>query len=125
MSGLIHLYPRAWQERYEEEFLALLEARPPSFGDGLDIVRGALDARLNPQVRRDEEAMPTVADDGADDWLVARRLGYGALAGGAAWIVGWWLAATGPIVADGNGTYRDGSAAFPFVILAVLLLAGG
>src|SRR4029077_17181152 len=54
MSALIRLYPRAWRERYEDEFLALLEARPPTFGDRLDIVRAALDARLHPQVRQPE-----------------------------------------------------------------------
>src|SRR4029079_7068859 len=33
VSALIRLYPRAWRERYEDEFLALLEARPPTIGD--------------------------------------------------------------------------------------------
>jgi hypothetical protein len=51
VSALIRLYPRAWRERYEDEFLALLEARPPTIGDRLDIVRAALDARMHPQVR--------------------------------------------------------------------------
>jgi hypothetical protein len=49
MSRLIRLYPRPWRDRYEEEFLALLEERPPTMGDLLDTVRGALDAHLNPQ----------------------------------------------------------------------------
>ena len=52
MSALVRLYPRAWRERYEAEFLELLEARPPTIGDRFDILRGALDARLHPQVRR-------------------------------------------------------------------------
>lgn len=47
MTGLIRLYPRTWRDRYEPEFLALLEARPPSVRDRLDIVRGAVDARLD------------------------------------------------------------------------------
>ena len=49
MSRLVRLYPRPWRDRYEEEFLALLEERPPTMGDLLDTVRGALDAHLNPQ----------------------------------------------------------------------------
>ncbi|HEV8545666.1 MAG TPA: hypothetical protein VGQ64_05200 [Candidatus Limnocylindrales bacterium] len=49
MSKLVRLYPRAWRDRYEEEFLALLAERPPTFGDLLDTVRGALDAHLHPQ----------------------------------------------------------------------------
>lgn len=49
MSRLISLYPRAWRDRYEEEFLTLLEERPPTFADLVDTVRGAADAHLHPQ----------------------------------------------------------------------------
>lgn len=49
MTRLVRLYPRAWRDRYEDEFLALLAERPPTFGDLLDTVRGAVDAHLNPQ----------------------------------------------------------------------------
>ena len=45
---LVQAYPRAWRERYEEEFLALLADRPFSLADILDIARGALDAHLHP-----------------------------------------------------------------------------
>jgi len=44
------LYPRPWRERYGDEVGALLEARPPSLLDRIDLIRGALDARLHPQV---------------------------------------------------------------------------
>ena len=47
---LLRLYPRAWRDRYGDEFAELLAARPPSLRDRLDIVRGALDARVHPQV---------------------------------------------------------------------------
>jgi hypothetical protein len=50
MSRLVALYPRTWRERYEVEFLALMADRPPSPGDRLDVIRGALDARLHPQL---------------------------------------------------------------------------
>jgi hypothetical protein len=50
MSRLLELYPALWRERYGAEFVGLLESRPPSFGDRVDIVRGAIDARLDPQV---------------------------------------------------------------------------
>jgi hypothetical protein len=50
MSRLLALYPRAWQARYGDEFAELLEARPPSLRDRVDIVVGAIDARVNPQV---------------------------------------------------------------------------
>jgi len=50
MSRLIGLYPRAWRDRYEVEFRTLMAERPPGARDRLDIVRGAFDARLHPQV---------------------------------------------------------------------------
>jgi hypothetical protein len=49
MSRLVRFYPRAWRDRYEDEFLALLEARPPTTRDMLDVVWGAVDAHLHPQ----------------------------------------------------------------------------
>ena len=49
VNKLVRLYPRRWRDRYEEEFLALLSERPPTMGDRLDTVRGAIDAHLNPQ----------------------------------------------------------------------------
>jgi len=126
MSALVRLYPRAWRERYEAEFLTLLEARPTTIGDRLDIVRGALDARLHPQVRRDEAPEPAPIDDGPDDTVVVRRLGYGALAGAAFWVLTWWYAAIGsPVVYDGYGPHRDGSGALPLLLLATVLLVGG
>jgi hypothetical protein len=47
---LLRLYPRVWRTRYQDEFTALLEQYPLSLFDILDIVLGALDARLHPQV---------------------------------------------------------------------------
>ncbi len=46
-TWLLHLYPATWRERYGEEFAALLDdcQLPPLYV--LDIVRGALDARLH------------------------------------------------------------------------------
>jgi hypothetical protein len=46
---LVRLYPPVWRERYGEEFLVLLEARPPRHSDLIDIAWGALDAHLFPQ----------------------------------------------------------------------------
>jgi MFS family permease len=50
VSRLLGLYPQAWRARYGDEFAELLAARPPSLRDRLDIVVGAIDARINPQV---------------------------------------------------------------------------
>lgn len=49
MTWLVRLYPHDWRERYEEEFAALLEQCSLSPLLLLDILIGALDARLNTQ----------------------------------------------------------------------------
>jgi hypothetical protein len=76
MSALLRLYPRSWRDRYEEEFLWLLEARPPTLRDRVDIVRGAVEARL---------------DHGAPDRTrrPARVAATSAIAAGSLWIA--WL----------------------------------
>jgi hypothetical protein len=50
---LVRLYPRSWRDRYEEEFVALLEESPQSVGDVFDVALGATDAWLRPQVVSD------------------------------------------------------------------------
>ena len=47
---VLRLYPRAWRERYEEEVLAMLEERPTSLLDNIDLFFGALDAHLHPHL---------------------------------------------------------------------------
>ena len=44
MRWLVRLYPPAWRERYEDEFLAVLESRGGASSVAVDVVRGALDA---------------------------------------------------------------------------------
>ncbi|HEY7094013.1 MAG TPA: hypothetical protein VH393_12575 [Ktedonobacterales bacterium] len=45
-TWLVRLYPVGWRERYEDEFVAMLEDARPSLTDYADILLGALDARL-------------------------------------------------------------------------------
>jgi hypothetical protein len=47
---LLQLYPREWRARYEDEFMALLEQTHSTPLDIADVVLGALDAHLRPQV---------------------------------------------------------------------------
>lgn len=56
MRALLALYPRAWRRRYAAEFSAVLDAQPPSPALIFDIVLGAIDAHLDPQVAEDGEA---------------------------------------------------------------------
>ena len=123
MSRLVRLYPTAWRGRYEREFTELLAARPPGLMDHIDIFRGALDAHLYPQVpRRGDVDAPTLAGEGH---RLARRLGYGVVAGAGLWALAWVVAWIGPVRYDGYGAYRDGAAAAPFLLGAVVLIAGG
>ena len=48
--SLVRLYPADWRARYGDEFLDLLESRPPNLMSVIDVILGALDAHLDPQV---------------------------------------------------------------------------
>jgi ClpA/ClpB-like protein len=50
VKWLLWLYPPRWRRRYGEEFLAVLEERGFSLMMLLDVLRGALDARLHPEL---------------------------------------------------------------------------
>jgi len=50
--GLLRLYPRAWRERYGEEFLESVGDAPVSPLTALDIVAGAIDAWWSKDVRQ-------------------------------------------------------------------------
>jgi hypothetical protein len=81
MSSLLRLYPQAWRARYGDELLALLQDRPASVTDYFDLIRGALDARLHPQV-------PGAAAVSDKELPVNQRsFGFLAAAGGIIWIL--------------------------------------
>ena len=44
------LYPRAWRQRYGAEMEQMLAGQRPTFRTVLDLVAGAIDARLNPHL---------------------------------------------------------------------------
>jgi hypothetical protein len=50
MKYLLWLYPRAWRARYGDELAELLDTERCSLILILDVVRGAIDAHLRPQV---------------------------------------------------------------------------
>jgi hypothetical protein len=56
---LVGLYPRAWRERYEEEFVAMLEQDSASLSGLLDVALGVLDAWLWPQVTSEGRSIVT------------------------------------------------------------------
>jgi hypothetical protein len=51
MNWLLRLYPAPWRERYGEEFSAVLASQRSSPGLIFDVIGGAIDAHLNPQIR--------------------------------------------------------------------------
>ncbi len=51
MSWLLRLYPARWRERYGEEFGAVLANQRASLGLVLDVLGGAIDAHLHPQIQ--------------------------------------------------------------------------
>lgn len=67
---LLRCYPAAWRERYADEFLALLEQRPPGIVQVLDIAGAAVDARLHPQLR---QGPALAAGPAGPELLVASR----------------------------------------------------
>jgi hypothetical protein len=111
MSRLVGLYPAAWRHRYEAEFCDLLAERPPTLRDRLDIIRGALDARLHPQV--------------VGPARVRDARGYWTFGGALALVAAMLIAANGALRHDEFGAYRDGGAALPLFVLACVLLSIG
>src|SRR5262245_43673064 len=49
LRPLVRLYPRAWRHRYEAEFTDMLDAQPLSVHLVIDVLFGAVDARVRPQ----------------------------------------------------------------------------
>ena len=60
---LLRLYPRAWRERYGNEFLDTVGDSPLRAQQVIDIVMGAIDARMSAAVRR-STAPAVAANDG-------------------------------------------------------------
>jgi drug/metabolite transporter (DMT)-like permease len=52
MNWLLQLYPARWRERYGEEFGAVLASQRASVGLVLDVLGGAIDAHLYPQIQQ-------------------------------------------------------------------------
>jgi hypothetical protein len=109
MRLLLRLYPAAWRDRYGEEFAALLEERPLSPFDVLDIAFGAFDARLRPR----ELALDLAP---RRKRLMNERIGgIGAIAGGGLLLL---MMGIGFLV-PGSGT----AAAYLYPVVAIALLA--
>ena len=61
---LLRLYPRAWRDRYGDEFLATAGAGRLSLQQVIDIAAGAIDAWLSSDVRNATRALSTATSGG-------------------------------------------------------------
>jgi hypothetical protein len=128
MTWLLNLYPRRWRRRYGEEFRALLGAQPFSIGAMIDVISGAIDAWIYPQMM---VAVQTVAAAEGEQNMLAKTMrfrcaGYGpevtradqwkslAVMVGVTIVLslGWmWLH-----VRSGDNPYVDSFSLMPFLI---------
>lgn len=111
MSGLLRLYPRSWRDRYGEEFEDLLAQRPPSARHRLDIVRGALDAHLHPELVDPDRVL--------DRWWLVPIAGLGLF------VIGVLITVAAPERYDAYGSYREAPLALVPLLGAVVLLIAG
>ena len=114
MSRLLNLYPAAWRERYGAELHDLLNERPPTSRDQVDLARGALDAWLHPQVlargsRRDRDDMAPRNITGA----------IGAFVGGGLWVASGLLMNASAF--DPSTGYREASTAILILVVGAVV----
>lgn len=63
MNWLLRLYPTRWRERYGDEFGAVLASQRVSAGLVLDVLAGAVDAHLHPQVQHSQSQQIKEGED--------------------------------------------------------------
>jgi len=76
VSRLIGLYPKPWRARYEDELRDALSLRPLTFRDRVDLVRGALDARLHPELAPSALGAPVPVGPDTGSRLPRTRTGF-------------------------------------------------
>jgi hypothetical protein len=104
MRRLVGLYPAAWRARYGDELLELISERPPVARDVIDIVRGAIDAHLSPQLAGPPTRRAAISQ---------RLAGVAAVAGGLVWCAAYL----------GPGLRQNDEAIGSLVIVAFALMA--
>ena len=100
LTDPLRIYPAWWRLRYGDEVAALLDDRPPSRRDRLDLWRGALDAWLHPPV---PSRVPATA----------------ALVGGGLWTVLATIVVLQPVAPDWPGYVLE---IVPLAVLAAIAL---
>ena len=77
MKRLIDLYPRRWRERYGSELDEFLSRRRPSLRAAADLLRGAIDAHLHPELGWNR-SLSAIASSGApaEDLVFVPKTGF-------------------------------------------------
>jgi hypothetical protein len=60
VKHLVRLYPKRWRDRYAAEITALVQRERASVGGVIDLLRGAIDARLHPALAQQLVFVPTI-----------------------------------------------------------------
>jgi hypothetical protein len=74
MNWLLRLYPAQWRNRYGEEFAAVLAQQPASVGLFLDVLSGAIDAHLHPQIQQLTSKQTDLKQIEGDDTMTKQML---------------------------------------------------
>lgn len=116
MSRLLRLYPAAWRRRYLTEVSDLLTERPLDIRNQLDLVRGALDAWLHPQL------VATTRTGERKELLMKSLTASGlAVVGGGLWITAGLVINATPL--SPSETYKDSTAGLILLVVGAILTA--
>jgi hypothetical protein len=133
MKALLRLYPRAWRRRYGDEMAALIADQEASVRLVVDLIAGAIDARINPQPLRDDTVGSP--DDGGTtmtksilhcDTARLQQLSAADQWKGVAWMLGGTLALAVAHIAlrwtFGSTLLIDafGTSVFPFAVVLAM-----
>jgi hypothetical protein len=125
MRALLRLYPRAWRDRYGEEFAGILAAQRMSPRLLFDIIGGAIDARMEPQVRSNKGDVMTLnllkrcAAGGPQLTKREELIGAGAMIGFSLLFAGLYVLAS--YLYRGNELVDAiGAMAFPAAVVATM-----
>ena len=78
MIGLLKLYPPRWRRRYGEEFRDLVGTQRFSIGNTIDLISGAIDAWINPQLMTMKPASGAGGEETMNaKYLTLRCAGFG------------------------------------------------
>jgi hypothetical protein len=133
VRGMLRLYPRSWRARYGAELADLFAPAPLSMSLIVDLIAGAIDARLHPEL----VARPVSSAQEGEAHMLGKLMkfscaGYGAhitrrdALWSAAVMIGGTIAFTlvwmGLHVAGGDNPYVDSFAFVPFLAAYILSL---